>query len=230
MARLDGESVHLAFVDQGATVVRARRHADAWQFSAMTIGYADAGSFSIEQHRDVAYARSRAGIHLTTRRSDGTALSQLFPLQAEGAVLGTPIATPTQRDLADAPSPCTPQRRGDSPRIIAPYQPGRRRPVVVRDSVEPVRVLLTDSAVLHGTPDAPCVDVFDAEQVKTSGAINSRERALLSLDGPSWLFRTALDNSRRDARVEYRSMTCRPDAGVELPPEVYDMPGTGQNE
>jgi hypothetical protein len=230
MARLDGESVHLAFVDQGATVVRARRRADAWQFDAMTVGYADAGSFSIDQRRDVAYARGRAGIHLTTRRSDGTALSQLFPLQAEGPVLGLPIAAPTQRDLADPPSPCTAQRRADSPRIIAPYQPGRRHPLVVRDSVEPVRVLLTDAAVLHGTPDAPCVDVFDAEQVKTSSASNSRERALLSLDGPSWLFRMTSDNSRRDARVEYRSMTCRPDAGVEVPSEVYDMPGTDRNE
>jgi hypothetical protein len=230
MARLDGESVHLAFVDQGATVVRARRRADAWQFDAMTVGYADPGSFSIDQRRDVAYARGRAGIHLTTRRSDGSALSQLFPLQAEGPVLGPPIAAPTQRDLADPPSACTPQRRADSPRIIAPYQPGRRHPLVVRDSVEPVRVLLTDAAVLHGTPDAPCVDVFDAEQVKTSNASNSRERALLSLDGPSWLFRMTSDNSRRDARVEYRSMTCRPDPGVEVPAEIYDMPGTDRNE
>jgi hypothetical protein len=48
----------------------------------------------------------------------------------------------------------------------------------------------------------------------------------LSLDGPSWLFRMTTDNSRRDVRVEYRSMTCRPDAGTELPPDIYDMPGT----
>jgi hypothetical protein len=101
---------------------------------------------------------------------------------------------------------------------------------VVRDAVEPVRVLLTDSAVMHGTPEAPFVDVFDAEPVKTSGASNARERALLSLDGPSWLFRMTADNSRRDARVEYRSMSCRPDPGVEVPPEVYDMPGTDRNE
>jgi len=230
MARLAGESVHLAFVDQGATVVRARRRADAWQFDAMTIGYADASGFAIDQRRDVAYSRGRAAIHLTTRRLDGSAVSQLFPLQAEGPVFGEPIATPTQRDLADAPSACTAQRRADSPRIIAPYQAGRRHPLIVRDAVEPVRVLLTDSAVLHGTPAAPCVDVFDAEQVRTSSASSSRERALLSLDGPSWLFRATADNSRRDARVEYRTMSCRPDAAVEVPADVYDMPGTDRNE
>jgi hypothetical protein len=229
MSRLDGESVHLAFVDQGATVVRARRRSDAWQFDAMTIGYADAGSFSLDQRRDVAYLRGRAGIHLTTRRSDGSALSQLFPLQAHGPVFGAPIGTPAQRDLSDPPRPCTAQRRADSPRIIAPYQPGRRRPLIVRDAVEPVRVLLTEAAVLHGSPEAPCVDVFDAELVKTSAANNARERALLSLEGPSWLFRMTTDNSRRDARVEYRSMACRLDPGVDVPAEVYDMPGTDRN-
>ncbi|HTV25641.1 MAG TPA: hypothetical protein VMG12_43395, partial [Polyangiaceae bacterium] len=201
MARIDGESVHLAFVDSDATVVRARRRGDAWRFDAMTLGYANPGIFSFVQRRDVAYARGRTGLHMITRRADGSANGQLFPLQADGPVLGAPLATPTQRDLADPPSACTPQRRADSPRIVAPYQPGRRHPLVVRDAVEPVRVLLTDAAVLHGTPDAPCVDVFDAEAVKTGNSSSARERALLSLDGPSWLFRMSSDNSRRDARV-----------------------------
>src|SRR5690606_29615849 len=102
----------------------------------------------VEQRRDIAYARGRVGIHLTTRGPDGSALSQLFPLQPDGPVFGAPLATPTQRDLADPPSACTPQRRVGSPRVIAPYQPGRRHPLVVRDAVEPVRLLLTDAAVL----------------------------------------------------------------------------------
>ena len=230
MARLDGESVHLGFVDSDATVVRARRRGDSWQFDAMTLGYANPGLFSFVQRRDVAYARGRAGLQLTTRRLDGSAEGQLFPLQAEGRVLGAPIATPTQRDLSEPPNACTPQRQADSPRVVAPYQPGRRRPLIVRDAVEPVRVLLTDAAVLHGTPDAACADAFDAEPVKSVSSSGARERALLSLDGPSWLFRTTSDNSRRDARVEYRSMTCRPDPNVEVPPDVYDMPGTDRNE
>jgi hypothetical protein len=227
MARVGGESVQLAFVDQGATVVRARRRHDSWQFDAMTIGYHDASSFAIEQHRFMAYARGHAGIHITTRREDGAADGQLFLLQAEGAVLASPLAVPTQRNLGETPRACTQRERADTPRIMAPFQPGRRRPLVVHDAVEPVRVFLTDDAVLYGTPDNPCADVFDADLVRSSSAAgNTRERALLSLDGPSWLFRATPDSSRRDARIEYRSMTCRPDAAVELPPDVYDMPGT----
>jgi hypothetical protein len=231
MARVGGESVQLAFVDQGATVVRARRRNDTWQFDAMTIGYADTNRFALDQSRGMAYARGRTGIQLLTRRPDGSAQGQLFVLQAEGPVLAAPLAVPTQRDLADSPNACTPRERADTPRIVAPYQPGRRRPIVVHDAVEPVRAFLTDAAVLHGTPEVPCADVFDAELIKSSsGTSSGRERALLSLDGPSWLFRLAPDTSRRDPRVEYRSMTCRPDTGVELPPEVYDMPGTDRSE
>jgi hypothetical protein len=230
MVRLSGESVHLAFVDQGATVVRARRRSNAWQFDAMSVGYADAGSFSIEQHRDIAYVRGHAGIHLTTRRADGATRSELFPLQLDGPVLAAPSAVPTQRDLGDALVPCSLQQRSETPRIVAPHHAGRRRPLVVRDAVEPVRIMLTDAAVLHGTPENPCADAFDATLVKSAPGASTRERALLSLDGPSWLFRLAPDNSRRETRVEYRSMNCRPDAGVELPAEIYDMPGTNQND
>jgi hypothetical protein len=231
MARVGGESVQLAFVDQGATIVRARRRRDSWQFDAMTIGYADPSSFSIDQSRFMAYARGHAGIHLTTRREDGSAEAQLFQLQAEGPVLAAPLAVPTQRDLGDSPRACTQRERTDTPRLMAPYQPGQRRPLVVHDAVEPVRVFLTDQAVLHGTVESPCADVFDAELVRSgTGSGAGKERALLSLEGPSWLFRMTQDNSRRDARVEYRSMTCRPDAGTELPADIYDMPGTDQSD
>jgi hypothetical protein len=230
MVRLAGESVHLAFVDQGATIVRARRRSNAWQFDAMSVGYADAASFSIEQHRDIAYLRGRAGIHLTTRHADGSTRSELFPLQLDGPVLAAPSAVPTQRDLGDALVPCTQQQRAETPRIVAPHHAGRRRPLVVRDAVEPVRIMLTDAAVLHGTPESPCADALDAELVKSAPGSAARERALLSLDGPSWLFRLAPDNSRRETRVEYRSMSCRPDASVELPAEIYDLPGTNQND
>jgi hypothetical protein len=231
MARLGAESVHLAFVDQGSTVVRARRRGDGWQFDAQSIGYFDTSRFSIAQHRDVAYARGRAGIHLTSRRSDGSSRGQLFLLQADGPVFAAPMPMPTQQDLGEGANACTPRERADTPRIVAPYQPGRRRPLLVHDAVEPVRVFLTDAAVLHGTPEKPCADAFDADLVKAASATQPpRERALLSLEGPSWLFRMTPDNSRRDTRVEYRTMNCRPDAGVELPSEVYDMPGTDQNE
>jgi hypothetical protein len=231
MARLGNDSVQLAFIDQGATVLRARQRGDTWHFDGMTIGYQDPAAFAIEQHRDIAYAGTGPGIQLTTVRPDNSTDSVLFPLRADGKVFGPPLAVPTQKDLGDGPLGCTAEQRSNTPRTVAPYHPGRRRPLVVHDAVEPERVFLTDSAVLHGIPDAACVDVFDADLVKTSAATAlAKERALVSLDGPSWLFRVASDNTRRESRVEYRVMTCRPDAGAEVPGEVYDLPGTSRNE
>jgi len=99
--------------------------------------------------------------------------------------------------------------------------------MLVRDPVEPLRVLLTDTAVLYGTPEAPCVEYLDAELVKTVATPGgTRERALLGAQGISWLFRIAPDAARREVRVEYRAMTCRPDPNAEIPPEVYDLPDT----
>jgi hypothetical protein len=88
-------------------------------------------------------------------------------------------------------------------------------------------VFLSDVAVLHGTPDAACAAAYDAEPVRTPvSAVTSRERVLLSSDGPSWLFRVAPDNTRRDARIEYRSMQCSLDPALEIPPEIYELPDT----
>jgi hypothetical protein len=227
MARLGSDNVHLGFVDRGATVVRARRARDTWQFDAVSIGYAAPDDFALEQQRDIAYAGGRTAVLLSLRRAGASMQSQLFPLRADGPVLGSPIAAPTQRDLPDAPPACSPRQRADTARVLAPWSTGRRRPAVVHDPVEPLRVFLTDAAVLYGSPESPCLAAFDTDLVRvaspTSGA---RERALLFPDGPSWLFRLAPDSARREPRVEYRPMTCRPDPNLELPTEVYEMPGT----
>ena len=231
MARLGNESVQLGFIDRGATVVRARRSQDAWQFDALSIGYAAPDDFAIEQHRDIAYAAGQTAVLLTLRRADGSMQSQLFPLRADGPVLGEPLAAPTQRDLTEAPMACTARQRAETSRILAPWFPGRRRPLVVRDAVEPLRVFLTDEAVLYGTPQSPCLAAFDADLVRIApGTSGARERALIFPDDPSWLFRLAPDSARREPRVEYRSMSCRPDPSLELPPEVYEMPGTERVE
>jgi hypothetical protein len=36
----------------------------------------------------------------------------------------------------------------------------------------------------------------------------------------------APDNARRDLRIEYRTMKCSFDGGLEIPPEVYELPET----
>jgi hypothetical protein len=226
MARLGAETLGLSFLNQGATVVRAKRQGERWRLDAMTLGFVDLERFSLRQAHEITYAQGRATIHVTTRYADGKSEGYAYPLQAEGAVLGARFAVPTQADLQDDFG-CSALQRQSSPRLIAPAHPGQRRPVVVHDPVEPLRVFLSDAAVLFGTPDAACAQAFDTEPVKTSlSPPSARERVLLSADGPSWLFRVSPDNTRRDARIEYRTMKCSVDGGVTIPPEVYDLPGT----
>jgi len=226
MVRLGSETVALSFLNQGATVVRAKRQGEHWRLDAMTLGFVDVERFSLQQAQEITYAHGRATIHVTTRYADGTSEGYAFPLQADGAVFGTRLAVPTQADLKDGFG-CSALQRQGSPRLIAPPHPGKRRPVVVHDPVEPLRVFLSDAAVVFGTPDAACAQAFDTEPVKTSlSPPSARERALLSADGPSWLFRISPDNTRRDARIEYRTMKCSVDGTVAIPPEVYDLPGT----
>jgi len=230
MARLGKDNIALLFVNQGATVVRARWRAEHWQFDAMSMGFTDPESFAVRQGRDITYVAGQAGLHVTTQTPKGSE-GQLFPLQADGAVLGLPVPVPTQADLGDSMRGCTPRQRADTPRVLAPHQPGARHPVFVHDAVEPLRVLLSDAAVLHGTPDAACVEAFDADPVRTQAVTqNTRERALLGPSGISWLFRVAPENPRRDARIEYRTMKCRLDPGAEVPAEVYELPGTHRDD
>lgn len=227
MARLGRRHFPLLFVNQGATVVRARWGDSRWHFDAMSVGFTDVEDFSIHQDRYIVYVHGQVGIHLTTRGGKADSDGQIFPLQAQGPVFGAPIAVPTQGDLVESPLGCTPRQRLDSPRIVAPHHPGARRPLLIHDAVEPLRVMLTDSATLHGTRDKACVEIYDADAVKTPlTPAAPRERALVSTRGPSWLFRVAPDANRRDVRVEYRTMQCKTDPGLEVPSEVYEMPGT----
>lgn len=231
MSRLGAHDVPLLFTQEGSTVVRARRHGGRWLFDAMTVGFADLDHFALRQQRDIAYVNGSAGVHLTTRRPGGSTESRIFPLQAEGPVFGPALPVPTQADLTDSPTPCTSRERTASPRVVSPHHPGRRRPLLVHDAVEPLRVMLSDSAVLRGSPAEPCAEVFDAELVQAPGSTGvTKERALVSPGGPSWLFRLSPDNTRRDVRVEYRTMQCKFDPSLDPPPEVYEMPGTRQED
>lgn len=226
MVRLGRESVALFFVNDGATVLRARRHEQKWQFDGMTLGYASADNFAMRQSRDIAYLNGRVGIHLTTLRPGMPAEGQLFPLQPEGVVFGSALRVPTQADLQGELPRCSAEQRESSARVVAPLEPGVRRPVLIHDRVEPLRTLLTESAILHGTAETACIEAFDAEPIKDSPA-PIRERALLGFElGPSWLFRVASDNARRSFRIEYRTMTCRLDPHADVPAEVFEAAGT----
>jgi hypothetical protein len=230
MSHVGNAHVPLMFVGPGSAIVRARQSNGAWVFDSVATGLADPAAFGLTQSRDLTYQKTRSGLSVMTWDPDGTnGQNWLFPFRSDGAVVEAPIALPTQRDAGDKPKRCGSVHRADSPRVIVPFQAGTRHPVLVTDALEPMRLLLTSQAVMHGTPAEPCVAAFDAEVVALDPTLGApeQERAILPMDDleHAWLFRTTF-GTRGEQQVEYRLMSCRFDPTLEPPPEVYGQPGT----
>jgi hypothetical protein len=229
MARADGYSVPLLLLEGGSRVVRALRKGERWELSAMTLGFEQADRFDLVQNKDIAYLGADAGLQVITRFGDGDGGGLFFPFRAEGDVFGPPVPIATQANLGDQARACQAPERRALPRVVAPYHPGRRRPIVIRDAVDPERLFLTATAVVYGTPDKACAAAFDAEPVRTATRQEVlAERALIGLspDSRSWLFRAAPDSTPYSPVIQYRPMTCRYDAELVPPQDIYAMPGT----
>ena len=227
MAHVDGQHIPLMLWRSGAAVARARRVSDEWQFEAQAIGMIDPASAGMRQEWNLVYDSQRAG--LWVMRSDGRneVHSAFHRFRASGDVTDPPLDVPVQLDTGDQLLACTAEQRAGTPRIVAPFQSGTRHPVLVTDTRDPLRVLLTSNAVLHGTRQAPCTVALDADLViSDSFAEGQSESAILPADdlAHSWLFRSLPDESGH-ARIEYRTMECKLDPGAEVPDEVYQQPG-----
>lgn len=230
MARVDGQHVPLLLVGEGAQFVWARRSEAQWEFSAFSTGLADPSRHGIAQTVDITYLGSRAGlaVMMDSVRSNWRD-AWLYPFPAGAAPAAAPVAIPTQNHVGQRPEACKEQQRATSPRVVAPFRPGTRHLVTVADAVEPLRTLLTGDAVLHGTPQQPCVAAFDARLVQPKGTGEPQlESAIISLADleHAWMFRLVPDPESRSPRVEQRPMTCRFDPTAEIPAEVYGEPGT----
>ncbi|MCC6901162.1 MAG: hypothetical protein IT377_19470 [Polyangiaceae bacterium] len=230
MVHVGGVHLPVMMIGAGAALMRARRDGSAWAFDALATGLAEPSRFGLTQVRDLAYAKGAPGFTVTSWDVEGTRRENLFfPFRATGAVTDAPIPLPTQPDAGDRPSRCGSVHKSDTPRVVVQYQGGTRHPVVVTDTTEPMRVLLTGQAVMHGTPKDPCVAAFDAEVVAIDPSLGTpeQERAVIVMDDleHSWIFRTTY-GSIGEARVEYRQMSCRFDPSAEPPAEIFGQPGT----
>jgi hypothetical protein len=229
MVRVDGKHVPVRFIGRGSAIARAGQSGDTPAFSAYTTGLPAAEDFELAQDWGLSYVDGRAALLVGQRDPSGTfAATWLYPIRASGPVVDAPIAVPTQRDSGERPARCSPVQRATSARVVAPYLPGTRHAIVIADAVEPLRVMLTGAAVMHGTPDAACVAAFEAEIVAIdTTTVTENERAIIPLAelDASWLFRL-LPATGEEPRVEARRMSCRFDPNLEVPIEVYQAQGT----
>jgi hypothetical protein len=223
---------HLLLRIDGSIVARALSQVGDSELSAVRLGWVDPSEMGFSQSVGVGYVGGTAGVQITVDpEGPEPASSLLYPFREGGAVFDAPVALPTQEDLALTPRGCTLADRASSPRVVAPFQPGVRRPVIIADPMEAPRELLTGQAVLHGTPKAPCVAAYEAALLgggEPRRGEGPREVALVSGNDAerSWLFRVEAAQGPKPATVEYRGMTCRADPTAEVPIEVFREPGT----
>ncbi len=159
-----------------------------------------------------------------------------------------PVAVPTLRDLGDRPKPCSAAERASSPRVRAlmrlrqniPMFTGLRHPVLITEpptksavGVSEPLVLLTSSAVVHGTPSSPCVAGWEAEGVRRSPI----SAVILGDLTHAWAFRVAhgemnADELRRRGvtappqSIELRPMSCHFDPSAPVPDVVWGEQST----
>jgi hypothetical protein len=220
--RAGDQSLLVRFFDEGRAI--------AWRSvegpsepRALTVGLPEAGDFGLQQTMTLAYTGDRPGLYVATY-GESVAEARVMAFGSGPVPVGSPIEVPTQIHLPSVPPACADRAKQATPRVVTSYQPGTRHAVVISDPSEPMPVLVTGDAVLHGTPDEGCALLFDAE---TAGSVAERVSALGFTDpaAPSWVFRRAPD-ATSDVESEFRPMTCRVDHSAEVPEEVFLAPGT----
>lgn len=204
MTMVDDVPIALKFILSDIGVGRARLVDDTWQIDAMSVGL-DERVFDVRQWSDFTYERGQPSYYFWQQRWDGVR-GTLFRMQSKGAVFGPGSAAPTQQDANKSlqPVPCTQRAINASVRIVTPPQRLMQYPVLVEHRSEPLRAFKTRFAVMHGTPDEPCVAVFDGE---ATTRVQAEEQAVLVRPDPeqaSWLFRRV----NGSAAFDYRPMSC----------------------
>ena len=230
MAHVGDAHVSLYTVNPGLSLVRGSLEKGAWTFDAVTVGLPNPRAFGLEQVIRTTYVGGRVAFHLewvdpVLQKAE----ARVFPLRASGALVDAPLAVPTMRHLGDRPVACAPAAREATPRVIGRALPGTRHAVIVSDPVDPPRAMLTGDAVLYGSPEAPCAAAFEVDPVRSGSERAPDERAILLLDDleHAWLLRRVEAQDGGPARVEYRSMSCRFEPGLEIPEELLAEPAVG---
>ncbi|WP_437679347.1 hypothetical protein [Sorangium sp. So ce131] len=209
----------------------------AWEIDAVTV--APPADRDRLVHIDWTYAGKEIGVTtLVAAPAHATAWALFQPFRGDGT-FGPVQPLPTPFDLGGVPRPCSAAERAATARHEVPLFagsealfPGTRHPVLVTDVAGPSgtpesHVLLTSTAVLHGTPAAPCVAGWEARALGRAPV-----SAIVPGDlAQAWLFRAAAGTSSANGTaIELRPMTCRLDPGAKVPEVVWNEPATTRIE
>lgn len=238
--RVGGQALPLGMVGDGIALISAL---SSGGFQTSALGLAEPQRYGLSLSRRLTYVDGKATFQLSYVDAGGK-LSQtlLFPLSP--ALDAAPSLAPSQAQLGATPGRCDSDQRKQSPRVVSPFSPGTRHPILVNSPSDPQVLMMSGGAVLHGSVKEPCLAALDAGAVSTGANPSPSESALILLDDleHAWLFRREQAETEHPSLVrpspalgvsgismgpiEYRAMSCSFDPDALLPPEVYAQPGT----
>jgi hypothetical protein len=171
-----------------------------------TLG-ADAGGYA--QQVSLAYAGRDVGFVSALINVEGQGHRAYFVELGGTQGVRPPIRVPLQEDLSGDLVPCSEDQRKGTPRVEASAPPDVRRSVIVEISASETLNLVTEEAILFGTPEKPCVGVMQAKNPEKRAPQGPEYSALVSPGQVSWVFR--VESTAPDVRaVSARPMSCQP--------------------
>lgn len=238
--RVDGQALPLGIVGDGIALITAL---SGGTFQTAALGLAEPQLYGLNLSRRLTYVDGRATFQLSYVDVGGRhSQTLLFPLNS--ALDAAPTLAPSQAQLGVTPGRCDSDQLKQSPRIVSPFSPGTRHPILVNSPSDPQILMMSGSAVLHGSAKDPCLAALDAGAVSTGANPAPSETALILLDDleHAWLFRREQLETEQPSLVrpptrfgisgmspgpiEYHAMSCSFEPDALLPPEVYAQPGT----
>lgn len=185
---VDGQPGALLLLSDNRIVVRAHRQEDGGlAHTPILLGSLARAEEDPRSGVRLAYLGKQIGFVTFSSDADAVRLGAEFvALSADGG-FASPVRVPVMDDLAARPEACAAATRSSTPRIVAPELGSTTREVWISGLGGEAIRLTTDSAVLFGSMESPCLAVLEAaapaDEQTTLHALVTPESST-----PSWLF------------------------------------------
>lgn len=212
--RVDGRDVPAAFVQNNLAFALAFRAEAGFEFETVGLLSPAMKAQGYSTHFSWAFSGASRAVCVAVVAGHPTephAYSRLLQLRGTAGGGVTVLPAPRPSGLGEPPRACDAQQRKNTFRIIAPAEGGARHVIRIEGDDGRTIWLMSDDAVLYGTPEQPCVSVFDTvspprRSSNVQGLVNVADMSR------SWVFET-----RAQGTFRWRSMECRFDASMKVP-------------
>lgn len=155
----------------------------------------------------LSYRGSRIGFTSVQLDLEGDQRQAQFVELGKGQTFLPPVSVALQRHLPNRPHICDEVQMNSMPRVVANKPRNQTRQVEVLGIEGESLLLATQDAIVFGTPDAPCLGIWEATALQDSDEGHFSALVVPGKAGGSWLFRVEPTNSA-SAQINAQPMSC----------------------